>query len=167
MRLARGFAPSRAVELGEERVAVEVAFDLGEVQTNGPGQREHVDLGAADHKHVLQRLSRGERSFDRIGRAAAGMTPLARARDDDIIPSRQRLSDRIESSSAHHDGVAQRQPPETLQVLRQSPGHLVLASYCLIARDRGDDGDARNGGHWKSKRGATIMRTGTAALYRR
>ena len=70
------------------------------------------------------------------------VTPRRIAGDDDIAPSRQRASDRVESLAAHDDGLAEGHALEVGQVFRQVPGELVVYPDAAPGVDGHDQGQA-------------------------
>src|SRR5712691_10570406 len=85
-----------------------------------------------------------------MGGVAARAGPIGRAGDHDVVSSGKRRTDRFKRSATHDHRVTQRKLPETLQVLRQVPGHPVAVADYAVARHGGDDGDARKAGHFGS-----------------
>src|SRR6266508_2879246 len=83
-----------------------------------------------------------------MGGVAARAGPIGRAGDHDVVSSGKGLADRFKCSATHYYRVTQRKLPETLQVLRQVPGHPVALADDAVARYGGDDSDARNDGHF-------------------
>src|SRR5258708_12636385 len=79
---------------------------------------------------------------------AARAGPIGRAGDHDVVSPGKGLADRFKRSTTHDHRLTQRKAPETLQVVRQVPGHPVAVADDAVARHGGDDGDARNAGHF-------------------
>src|SRR6266853_521065 len=102
-----------------------------------------------------------------MGGVAARPGPIRRAGDDDVVSSCEGPADRFKRSATHDHCVTKRKLPETLQVLRQAPGHPVAVADDAIARHGGDDGEARGAGHFGSaeRESTSTLRT-TGALSR-
>src|SRR6266568_6605072 len=100
-----------------------------------------------------------------MGGVVARPGPIRRAGDDDVVSSCEGPADRFKRSATHDHCVTKRELPETLQVLRQVPGHPVAVADDAIARHGGDDGDARKAGHFGSTgRESKFTMRKTAAL---
>ena len=70
--LAERLAPDPRVDRREVRVAVDLGFDMGDVERVGQRQRQRVDLAAADDEDLVWRF--GVR-FVRIGLEPTAMAP--------------------------------------------------------------------------------------------
>src|SRR5260221_1461614 len=77
---------------------------------------------------------------------AARAGPFGRAGDHDVVSPGKGLADRFKRSATHDHRLTQRKAPETLQVVRQVPGHPVPVPDDAVARHGGEDGDTRNAG---------------------
>src|SRR2546423_11751940 len=99
-----------------------------------------------------------------MGGWAAGVAPIGRAGDHDVVSPGRGPADRFKSPATHDHRVTNGKLPETPQVLRQVPGHAVAVADDAVARHGGDDGDARKAGHFGStgRESKVTMRKTTA-----
>jgi hypothetical protein len=111
----------------KERVAADRGVNEGHVQNVSPRKELFEDLGAADHRDLRSVAGCLERVLDAMGNCAALSHIAAIPGHYNIVPLRQRPSNRLERSPAHHDGLPDRQALEVRQVGRDAPGKLIVA----------------------------------------
>src|SRR5690554_6277115 len=126
------------------RVALGGRLYVRDVEAVGAGDGLGVDLASADDRNLVgpgaRRLGAGEieRCIE-VRRKVDGPTAdIAQAGDDNVEAIRQWLADRLERTAPHDDRLAERQPPETLEIRREPPRHLSVAANDTVAGDRGD-----------------------------
>ena len=102
MVLGVGQAPLRdVVEVGEERVTVDVGVDARQVHPIGAVDHLPVDLRAAGDEDLGVAAGDLQRAVDRRRDDHVVRAEIVLPRDDDRRPSRQRPSDRLERLPPH------------------------------------------------------------------
>ncbi len=138
MLVARALAPHGRVVVGKERVACEIPVDPRDVKRGRAGQRERIEFAAADTKRRRRQRDCAQRRVQRGRDNRPFRAVVALPGDDDILPSRQRASDRFPRLASHDHCVSGGQGAEVLHVGGQAPGKGVSRTNDAVPGHGGD-----------------------------
>ena len=139
MRLLGDELPLTFVDGWKESIAFDVSMHARQVQSLCHGQKEFIDLAAAYHHYFTgiagctYRFIHGTHDIAAVGQKAVP------ARNNDILPSRQRTADRFPGFAAHDDGLAHRDRLETFKVIGQAPRKITLNTDDAVLRRGNND----------------------------
>ena len=132
--------PRGGVEVRKARVPRDVRFDVRELEPGGQRQEGSVDVAAPDDADLGGARQQSTGRFDAPDHFDA-LEAARRAREHDVSTLRKRSTDRSEGLAAHHDGLRERQPPETSEIVGQAPGQRTVGTDDTVPCDRGDEDD--------------------------
>jgi hypothetical protein len=147
--------------LREKRIPFLIVLDEREIELVDERQRLAVNLPTTTDEYLIATwfLSCFHNGvLDRGCRDHSFVLPRRVARDDDIRPIRQRLSEHAQYGfkrlAPHDDGMPERKDLEALQIIRNMPEKLIILSKNAIAPDCRDSTDLSHCGIIPKKTGA-------------
>ena len=132
-----------AIEPRKERIGVlHHRVHVGQVQPVGQRQASVRRFRRRRSRIALQRLCRAQGPALRppTPPPACPRTAPRPTGQHQIAPARQRTAQRLRRLAAHQQRLAQRQRLEALEVVRQTPGQVVVAPIARLRSSAGDRG---------------------------
>ena len=134
---------------GEEGIAFDLLENVGEVELMAVGQEEGVDLGSARYDE-RGAIGWGLQFLRRVHDSDPWWVKILVSRENDVSPSREGFSEVFEGVSAHDDGMAEGDFFKKLEIAREVPGELIIASDGTVEGHGSDSDHRRIGtGVWK------------------
>jgi len=134
MRLPRLQRPLSRIEERKERITVRREVNFGDDGPSGVVERGAIDLTAPSDEYLGGFACENEGVLERGRTLASGARPVAVSGQHNRSSSRERSTDGLEGSPAHHQHMAKCGRLEVSEVLRKVPGKRVVQANHTIGR---------------------------------